>query len=660
MVFEDELKANEQLANGGKSGKDNAMEAEAKAARERQMVPLEQRMTQFQELLTEKKISAFSTWEKELHKIVFDSRYLLLTSKERKQVFEKYVRERADEERREKKNRLKVAKDNFNTLLIESKLSARTTYSEFANKYSKDDRFKGIEKSRERESLFNEYMLEVKKKDREERLAKKEQAKKEFTVMLKEFADDPDNGIDRHSRWVDVKKKFDSDSRYKAVDSNTLKEDYFMDFVHDLKDDHRKSKKDKKERKRSRSRSPKGRSRSPKGRSRSPKGRGRSRSKSRDRRRSRSKSPKEKNKKSKKDKRDRSRDRSRDRKDKDDDTTRRDKKKKKPERDHEKEEGEMSAESDYDDDHRRNKDRKRAPSSPSKKNSSSSLKKTSDSDHEGEIEDDGKGRANGNSGKEKPETGNDDGSDVDPEEREKRDREERIAASLRKRQEEVDKELSGHLHAREKEREQHRRSEAISAFQALLTDLIKHPDYSWKEAKKIFKKDSRYDKISDNLEKSERERLFDEHIDFLVAKKKENYRKLLDEQKFDLGSSFKDIKKLIKEDPRYSRYSSSERKCEKQFNEYIKDRIAQAKAAFRQLLVETKFVTDKSLQLVRDKESGHLPEIEELLKKDKRYLDMDVIPDDRKSILYTYMEELEKRGPPPPPTASEPTRRGAP
>ena len=28
----------------------------------------------------------FSTWEKELHKIVFDSRYLLLTSKERKQA----------------------------------------------------------------------------------------------------------------------------------------------------------------------------------------------------------------------------------------------------------------------------------------------------------------------------------------------------------------------------------------------------------------------------------------------------------------------------------------------------------------------------------------------------------------------------------------------
>merc|ERR1711997_1192556 len=190
---------------------------------------------------------------------------------------------------------------------------------------------------------------------------------------------------------------------------------------------------------------------------------------------------------------------------------------------------------------------------------------------------------------------------------------------------------------------------------------IKHPDYSWKEAKKIFKKDSRYDNISSNLEKSERERLFDEHIDYLVAKKKENYRKLLDACKsITLDSSFKDIKKLIKDDPRYSRYSSSERKCEKQFNEYMKDRSARAKAAFRQLLLETKFITDKSLQLVHDKATGHLGEIEELLKKDKRYLDMDVIPEDRKSILFTYMEELEKRGPPPPPTASEPTRRGAP
>ena len=100
--------------------KDAAMEAEVKAARERQLVPLEQRMSQFRELLMEKEISAFSTWEEELHKIVFDQRYLLLTLKERKQVFEKYTRQRADKERSEMKNWLKVAKDNFKTLCIRS------------------------------------------------------------------------------------------------------------------------------------------------------------------------------------------------------------------------------------------------------------------------------------------------------------------------------------------------------------------------------------------------------------------------------------------------------------------------------------------------------------------------------------------------------------
>ena len=71
------------------------------------------------------KVSAFSTWEKELHKIVFDPRYLLLTSKERKQVFEQYVKERAEEERREKRNKLKEKKDQFRQLLEDAKLSSK-------------------------------------------------------------------------------------------------------------------------------------------------------------------------------------------------------------------------------------------------------------------------------------------------------------------------------------------------------------------------------------------------------------------------------------------------------------------------------------------------------------------------------------------------------
>ena len=79
--------------------------------------------------------------------------------------------------------------------------------------------------------------------------------------------------------------------------------------------------------------------------------------------------------------------------------------------------------------------------------------------------------------------------------------------------------------------------------------------------------------------------------------------------------------------------------------------------AYKQLLMETKKITDKSLQLVKDNDSGHLADIEEVLSKDRRYLDLDGFKDERHNILMDFLEEVERRGPPPPPTASEPRRR---
>lgn len=55
----------------------------------------------------------------------------------------------------------------------------RSSFSDFAQKHGKDDRFKGIEKMRDRESLFNEYILEVRRREKDEKVQKKE------TVSLK-------------------------------------------------------------------------------------------------------------------------------------------------------------------------------------------------------------------------------------------------------------------------------------------------------------------------------------------------------------------------------------------------------------------------------------------------------------------------------------------
>lgn len=71
------------------------------------------------------------------------------------------------------------------------------------------------------------------------------QAKKDFHTLLREHPD-----IDRHSRWSDVKKKIDSDPRYKAVDSSGMREDWFREYCKILKDEKRRAKEKEREHKR--------------------------------------------------------------------------------------------------------------------------------------------------------------------------------------------------------------------------------------------------------------------------------------------------------------------------------------------------------------------------------------------------------------------------
>merc|ERR1712088_246806 len=468
-------------------GKEAAIEAEVRAARERAMVPLETRMLQFRGLLEEKQVSAFSSWEKELSKIVFDPRYLLLTSKERKTVFDKYVRERADEERKEKKAKAKERKDNFIELCKEVGVTAKSSWSEFSREQAKDERFKAIEKSRDREAHFNDYVSELKKKEKEEKDEKRKAAKKGFKELLKET-----EGIDHHSHWSDFKKLISEDPRYLAVDKSNDREDWFLDFVQELKDEHRKEK-DKKRAERSRSRSSSRGKKKKRSRSRS-RSRDKKKKKDKDRSRSRSRSH-EKSKKKKKDK-DRSRSRDKD--------VKKEKKKKK-----DKEEGEMS---DEDGD-------KRSESGEKENEEKKAVKEE-------------EGKQNGSSGVNGNTADPDSDSGEKPTEAEA-EKAERVAAALAARQEAVKADMAGHLRDRDKERESHLHTEAVNAVSALLADLIRAPDFSWKEAKKILKKDSRYEALTGG--------------------------------EAALDAAFKDIKKLIKEDPRYTKFSTSDKKCEKEF-----------------------------------------------------------------------------------------------
>jgi len=161
------------------------MQQEAKAAEMRARMTLEERQAEFTKMMLERGVSAFSTWDKELPKIVFDPRYNYLNPKERKQAYDAFILTRAEDERREKKAKLKEIRDDFRKLMEEFKVSpkyeqfvvctlvshmliyrCRTIYTEFSHKCSKDERFLAVEKNRERESMFEEYRSELKKQSR--------------------------------------------------------------------------------------------------------------------------------------------------------------------------------------------------------------------------------------------------------------------------------------------------------------------------------------------------------------------------------------------------------------------------------------------------------------------------------------------------------------
>lgn len=53
----------------------------------------------------------------------------------------------------------------------------RSSFTDFSGKFSRDERFKNIEKMRDRETYFNEYIVEVRKKEKEEKDRKREQVR---------------------------------------------------------------------------------------------------------------------------------------------------------------------------------------------------------------------------------------------------------------------------------------------------------------------------------------------------------------------------------------------------------------------------------------------------------------------------------------------------
>ncbi|CAN1274631.1 Pre-mRNA-processing protein 40A [Linum perenne] len=120
----------------------------------------------FKALLESVNVKSDSTWEQTMREIVNDKRYgALKTLGERKQAFNEYLGQRKKIEAEERRIRQKKAREEFTKMLEEStELTSSMKWSKALSLFENDERFKAVEKSRDREDLFDNYVVELERK----------------------------------------------------------------------------------------------------------------------------------------------------------------------------------------------------------------------------------------------------------------------------------------------------------------------------------------------------------------------------------------------------------------------------------------------------------------------------------------------------------------
>ena len=232
----------------------------------------------------------------------------------------------------------------------------------------------------------------------------------------------------------------------------------------------------------------------------------------------------------------------------------------------------------------------------------------------------------------------------------------RVEASLREREREVFESRRNQERAIEDQRSLHKRDEAKLKYKSILNEAVKDTKSSFRSFERELKLNPEFDEYLYSLTRNERENYFDHHLDHLQNKKCSQFQICVDEcTQINLSTPFKKARKYIKHDPRFEALSSSETKREAEYIKHMETKLKQVKDEFYQLLRETKLITYKTKSnLISNPKC--LLEIQDILKNDLRFLNLECVKEERTDVLLEYIDELSQRGTPPPPTASSPNR----
>ncbi|XP_053395088.1 uncharacterized protein LOC123524192 isoform X3 [Mercenaria mercenaria] len=158
----------------------------------------------FMQLLRETPdITSTSRLEDVEHKISHDPRYKAVDKSARRKWFKEYVDD--------------LLKSDFMRLLRETPtIHSQSTWPEARQEIDNDRRFQAVASEARRKAWFNEYVQGL--------------IKSEFMQLLKESP-----SVHSYARWDDVKADLEYDYRYQAVPTDSQRQDYFDEYIQNLK-----------------------------------------------------------------------------------------------------------------------------------------------------------------------------------------------------------------------------------------------------------------------------------------------------------------------------------------------------------------------------------------------------------------------------------------
>ncbi|PNT63725.1 hypothetical protein BRADI_4g20404v3 [Brachypodium distachyon] len=186
----------------------------------------------FKALLESVNLESDWPWDRAMRVIINDKRYSALkTLGERKQAYNEYLNQRKKIEAEERRVKQRKARDDFLTMLEECKgLTSSTRWGKAITMFEDDKRFSAVEHPRDREDLFEYFLVDLQKKERAKAAEEHKRHVVEYRVFLESCG-----FIKANTQWRKVQDRLEDDehcSRLEKID----RLDIFQEYIWDLEE----------------------------------------------------------------------------------------------------------------------------------------------------------------------------------------------------------------------------------------------------------------------------------------------------------------------------------------------------------------------------------------------------------------------------------------